>query len=200
MDAAGILPTFQGCSIHDFWKPYFRYDCQHALCNAHLLRELVFLHEQENQTWAKAMIDHLLAIKNAVATARSANLQAIPNTEKISILARYNRIVNEGYTENPLAEPSSGPKRRGRRKQSKALNLIDRFRDHSQSILAFLYDFAVPFDNNQSERDLRIMKVRQKISDTFRSLHALRSLFLGDPFLRTPTPPKPLGHLNRLDT
>jgi len=119
------------------------------------------------------MIDHLLAIKNAVATARSANLQAIPNTEKISILARYNRIVNEGYTENPLAEPSSGPKRRGRRKQSKALNLLDRFRDHSRSILAFLYDFAVPFDNNQSERDLRIMKVRQKISDTFRSLDAL---------------------------
>lgn len=115
MDAAGILPTFQGCAIHDFWKPYFSYDCQHALCNAHLLRELVFLHEQENQTWAKAMIDHLLAIKNAVATARSANFQAIPDTEKVLIHARYNRIVNEGYTENPRAEPPSGLKRRGRR-------------------------------------------------------------------------------------
>ncbi len=210
MDAAGILPTFQGCAIHDFWKPYFSYDCQHALCNAHLLRELVFLHEQENQTWAKAMIDHLLAIKNAVATARSANLQAIPDTEKVLIHARYNRIVNEGYTENPRAEPPSGLKRRGRRKQSKALNLLDRFREHSQSILAFLYDFAVPFDNNQSERDLRMMKVRQKISGTFRSLDALknfcrirgyvstarknsltaldalRRIFLGDPFLPTP--------------
>ena len=210
MDAAGILPTFQGCAIHDFWKPYFSYDCQHALCNAHLLRELVFLHEQENQTWAKAMIDHLLAIKNAVATARSANFQAIPDTEKVLIHARYNRIVNEGYTENPRAEPPSGLKRRGRRKQSKALNLLDRFREHSQSILAFLYDFAVPFDNNQSERDLRMMKVRQKISGTFRSLDALknfcrirgyvstarknrltahdalRRIFLGDPFLPTP--------------
>ena len=210
MDAAGILPTFQGCAIHDFWKPYFSYDCQHALCNAHLLRELVFLHEQENQTWAKAMIDHLLAIKNAVVTARSANLQALPDTEKVLIHARYDRIVEEGYAENPRAEPPSGPKRRGRRKQSKALNLLDRFRDHSPSILAFLHNFAVPFDNNQSERDLRMMKVRQKISGTFRSLDALknfcrirgyvstarknsltaldalRRIFLGDPFLPTP--------------
>jgi transposase len=80
MDAAGILPTFQGRAIHDFWKSYLKDDCQHALCNAHLLRELVFLHEQHKQVWAKVMIDHLLAIKNAVATARSAELQAIPVT------------------------------------------------------------------------------------------------------------------------
>lgn len=210
MDAAGVLPTFQGRAIHDFWKSYLKYDCQHALCNAHLLRELVFLHEQHKQVWAKAMIDHLLAIKNTVATARSANLQALPDTEKALILARYNRIVEEGYAENPRAEPPSGPKRRGRPKQTKALNLLDRFRDHSLSILAFLYDFAVPFDNNQSERDLRMMKVRQKISGTFRSfdalknfcrirgyvstarknnltaLDALRRIFLGDPFLPTP--------------
>jgi transposase len=209
MDAAGVLPTFQGCAIHDFWKSYLKYDCQHALCNAHLLRELVFLHEQHKQVWAKAMIDHLLAIKNAVATARSANLQAIPDTEKAPLLARYNRIVTQGYAENPV-QPPDGPKRRGPRKQSKALNLLGRFRDHSPSILAFLHDFAVPFDNNQAERDLRMMKVRQKISGTFRSLdalenfcrirgyvstarknsltalNALRRLFLGDPFLPTP--------------
>jgi transposase len=186
MDAAGILPTFQGCAIHDFWKSYLKYDCQHALCNAHLLRKLVFLHEQENQTWAKAMIDHLLAIKQAVANARVAQLQALPDTEKVFLIARYNRIVEEGYAENPRAEPPSGPKRRGRRKQTKALNLLDRFRDHSPSILAFLHNFAVPFDNNQSERDLRMMKVRQKISGTFRSLDTLRRIFLGNPFLPTP--------------
>ena len=210
MDAAGVLPTFQGRAIHDFWKSYLKYDCQHALCNAHLLRELVFLHEQHKQVWAKAMIDHLLAIKQAVANARTAQLQALPDTEKVSLIARYNRIVEEGYAENPRAQPPSGPKRRGRPKQTKALNLLDRFRDHSQSILAFLHDFAVPFDNNQAERDLRMMKVRQKISGTFRSfdalenfcrirgyvstarkngltaLDALRRIFLGNPFLPTP--------------
>ena len=210
MDDAGVLPTFQGRAIHDFWKSYLKYDCPHGLCNAHLLRELIFLHEQHNQTWAQAMIDCLLAAKDAVTNARAAHLQALPNTEKIALIARYNRIVEEGYAENPRAQPPSAPKRRGRRKQSKALNLLDRFRDHSPSILAFLHDFAVPFDNNQAERDLRMMKVRQKISGTFRSfdalenfcrirgyvstarknsltaLDALRRLFLGNPFLPTP--------------
>ena len=209
MDAAGVLPTFQGRAIHDFWKSYLKYDCPHGLCNAHLLRELIFLHEQHNQTWAQAMIDCLLAAKDAVANSRAAHLQALPNTEKIALITRYNRIVTQGYAENPVPPPG-GPKRRGPRKQSKALNLLDRFRDHSPSILAFLHDFAVPFDNNQAERDLRMMKVRQKISGTFRSLDALenfcrirgyvstarknsltalsalRRLFLGDPFLPTP--------------
>lgn len=210
MDAAGVLPTFQGRAIHDFWKSYLKYDCPHGLCNAHLLRELIFLHEQHNQAWAQAMIDCLLAAKEAVARARAADLQALPDTEKVALLARYHRIVDEGYAENPQAVPPSGPKRRGRRKQSKALNLLNRLRDHSPSILAFLHDFAAPFDNNQAERDLRMMKVRQKISGTFRSLDALenfcrirgyvstarknsltalsalRRLFLGDPFLPTP--------------
>ena len=117
---------------------------------------------------------------------RAAQLQALPDTEKVSLLARYNRIVEEGYAENPRAQPPSAPKRRGRRKQSKSLNLLDRFRDYSPSILAFLHDFAVPFDNNQAERDLRMMKVRQKISGTFRSFDALRRLFLGTSFLPTP--------------
>jgi hypothetical protein len=102
---------------------------------------------------ATADIDHLLTAQNAVATARSADLQGLPDTQKVFLLARYNRIVDEGYSENPRAEPPSAPKRRGRRKQSKALNLLDRFRDHSPSILAFLHDFDVPFDNNQSERE-----------------------------------------------
>jgi transposase len=83
MDEADVLPLFQGRAIHGFWKPYFDYDCQHAICNAHLLRELDFLHEQQNRAWAKGMIHHLLAAKAAVATARSADLQGLPDTQKV---------------------------------------------------------------------------------------------------------------------
>jgi transposase len=206
IDAAGILADYRGRAIHDCWKSYFDYDCDHGLCNGHLLRELIFLWEQQSQKWAKAMIDHLLAIKQAVATASASGLTALPSSDQKRFLKGYERIVKAGYAQNPVA-PTHGPKRRGRRKQSKARNLLDRFRDHPDSILAFMRDFAVPFDNNQSERDLRMMKLRQKISGTFRSfdalvnfcrirgyvstarknginaLEALQRVFLGNPFL-----------------
>lgn len=173
MDAAGILSEYRGCAVHDFWKSYFDYDCDHALCNSHLLRELTFLWEEQKQKWAKEMIDQLLAIKEEVATAGKAGLTALPPSDQDRFLKGYERIVKAGYDQNPTAEPAPGPKRRGRRKQSKARNLLDRFRDYPNEILAFMRDFAVPFDNNQSERDLRMMKLRQKISGTFRSFQAL---------------------------
>jgi len=144
MDDAGILPEYRGCAVHDYWKSYFKYDCDHALCNGHLLRELVFLWEEQSQKWARAMIEHLLAIKQAVATARAAGLTALPLAEQERFLKDYERIVQAGYAQNPAAAPVPGPKRRVRRKQSKARNLLDRFRDHPDSILAFVRDFAVP--------------------------------------------------------
>jgi transposase len=209
MDAAGILADYRGRAVHDCWKPYFDYDCDHALCNSHLLRELIFLWEEQSQPWAKDMMDHLLGIKAAVATARAAGLTALPPSDQERGLQGYERIVQAGYAQNPLA-PAQSPKRRGRRKQSKACNLLDRFRDHPNEILAFMRDFAIPFDNNQSERDLRMMKLRQKISGTFRSFaalvnfcrirgyvstarknglnafDALQRVFLGHPFVPTP--------------
>ncbi|MBM3892443.1 MAG: transposase [Verrucomicrobia bacterium] len=154
------------------------------------------------------MIDHLLVIKEAVATASAAGLTALPPADQERFLKGYERIVQAGYAQNPVGA-AQGPKRRGRRKQSKARNLLDRFRDHPDSVLAFMRDFAVPFDNNQSERDLRMMKLRQKISGTFRSfqalvnfcrirgyvstarknglnaLEALQRVFLGNPFVPT---------------
>jgi len=208
MDAADILPGFRGRAVHDFWDSYLKYDCDHAFCNAHLLRELVFLWEEQGQKWAKAMIDHLLDIKEAVTTAGAAGLTALPPSDQERFLKGYERIVQTGYAQNPVGV-AQGPKRRGRRKQSKARNLLDRFRDHPDSILAFMRDFAVPFDNNQSERDLRMMKLRQKISGTFRNfaalvnfcrirgyvstarkngvnaLDALQRVFLGSPFVPT---------------
>jgi len=149
IDAAGILADYRGRAIHDCWKSYFDYDCDHGLCNGHLLRELIFLWEQQSQKWAQAMIDHLLAIKQAVATASAAGLTALPPAKQEMFLKGYERIVQAGYAQNPVVAPH-GPKRRGRRKQSKARNLLDRFRDHPDSVLAFMRDFAVPFDNGAS--------------------------------------------------
>jgi transposase len=210
MDAADILPDFRGRAVHDFWSSYLKYDCDHAFCNAHLLRELIFLWEEQGQKWAKTMIDHLLAIKAAVDIAREAGRAALPAEDLDRFLQRYLQIVDAGYAQNPVAESSGGSPRRGRRKQSKARNLLDRFRDHPDSILAFMRDFSVPFDNNLSERDLRMMKLRQKISGTFRSfaalldfcrirgyvatarknglnaLDALRRVFAGSPFIPAP--------------
>ena len=207
MNAANILPNFRGRAVHDFWDSYLEYDCDHAFCNAHLLRELTFLWEEQDQQWAKSMIDHLLGIKDAVATARDAGLASLPDTNLDHFLKRYQHIVATGYAQNPITEAPTAPKRRGRRKQSKARNLLDRFRDYPDGILAFMRDFSVPFDNNLSERDLRMMKLRQKISGTFRSfdalvdfcrirgyvstarknglnaLDALRRVFLGQPFV-----------------
>lgn len=207
LDAADILPDFRGRAVHDFWSPYLQYDCAHAFCNAHLLRELIFLWEEQEQPWAKTMLDHLVAIKTAVAAARDAGQSALPAPDLARFHTRYLQIVDAGGAQNPVPESSAGPTRRGRRKQSKARNLLDRFRDHSDGILAFMRDFSVPFDNNLSERDLRMMKLRQKISGTFRSfdalvdfcrirgyvstarknglnaLDALRRVFLGDPFV-----------------
>jgi transposase len=207
MDAADVLPNFRGRAVHDFWDPYLKFDCDHAFCNAHLLRELVFLGEELDQLWAMPMKDHLLAIKAAVDAARDAGTAALPAEDIDRFHARYLEIVADGYAENPVMKAPAGPKRRGRRKQSKARNLLDRFQNHADGILAFMHDFAVPFDNNLSERDLRMMKLRQKISGTFRSfdalldfcrirgyvstarknglnaLDALRRVFLNDPFL-----------------
>jgi len=173
MDEAGVLPAFKGRAMHDFWEPYLKYDCEHAFCGAHLLRELTFLWEVQNQVWAKDMIEQLLAVKAAVDGACDCGLAALPAERTDVFRTCYLEIIARGYVENPVAKAVSQNRRRGRRKQTKARNLLDRFRDHPDEILAFMYDFNVPFDNNLSERDLRMMKLRQKISGTFRSPDAL---------------------------
>ena len=172
MDEIGILPDFKGRAIHDFWHSYLGYDCSHGLCNAHLLRELIFLYEVQEQRWAEQMIDCLLDMKDAVDKAKKENVTNWD--EQVSELeARYERILDQGFVENPMPNEASNGKNRkrkkGKRKRSKAQNLLIRFRDYRKDILAFLFDFHVPFDNNLSERDLRMMKTQQKISGTFRS-------------------------------
>jgi transposase len=172
--AAGeILPHFAGRAIHDGWSPYAAYGCAHGLCNAHHLRELTYLWEREGQEWAAELIDVLVLAYRRVEEARAAGARELDAATGEAIAAEYRRLVAAGWAANPApAEPVAGAEarpKRGRRAQSKARNLLLRLERDGRETLAFVDDFAVPFDNNQAERDLRMMKVQQKISGGFRS-------------------------------
>ena len=167
MDELGILENYTGCAVHDHWKSYFQFSCDHSLCNAHHLRELTYLAEQEQQGWATSMIELLLEAKETC-EATSQNCLAENSAELTSIRFRYDALIAKGLAQNLPPPETSKKKKRGRRKQSKAKNLLDRLRDFKAETLAFLTHPLIPFDNNQGERDIRMAKLKQKISGCFR--------------------------------
>jgi transposase len=166
MNDLGILPHYQGRAVHDHWKSYFTFSCDHSLCNAHHLRELTYLVEQDQQVWAASIIDLLVEAKE-VSEADPNNCLAEEDPKLASIRFRYDVLIEEGLEENPPLPDQANDlkkKKRGRRKQSKAKNLLD----YKEDVLAFLTHSLVPFDNNQGERDIRMAKLKQKISGCFR--------------------------------
>jgi transposase len=168
IEKVGILPKRTGWSIHDFWKPYLKYlQARHGTCNSHLRRELAFVNEQYHQTWAVEMDTLLLNIKRTVEVAKEQGLPALSKSQEATFQGEYDRLVLQGLEVNPTPPRVEG--KRGRVKQSPPKNLLDRLRDHSAKVLAFMYDFKVPFDNNLAERDIRMAKVKQKVSGGFRS-------------------------------
>jgi len=168
MDDIGILPDFNGIAVHDFWKSYYTYCCEHALCNAHLLRDLIFIKERFEQPWAEEFIQLLLKMKAAKKKAISEGKSSFSRFILTKYQGQYERVVREGLKENPFKPPEK--KSRGRYAKSPPRNLLERLNGHREDVLRFILDFKVPFDNNFSERDLRMMKVKQKISGGFRSL------------------------------
>jgi transposase len=147
LDAIGILTDFAGVSMHDGWRSYWQFLCQHALCNVHHLRELTFLYEELLQAWAGEMKELLLDIKAAVEQARAAGRSSLHPLEVADWKAQYAALLAEGYRANPPDPPPEAGKR-GRRKQSAARNLLDRLSTHQEAVLLFLENFAVPFDND----------------------------------------------------
>jgi transposase len=166
LDEIGILAHFTGTSVHDAWKASFRYGCQHSLCCVHILRELTFLSQEVGLWWAHKMIQLLLAMKKATDQARSLDQTSL-STEELHLLhTQFLKLLDEGDQAHPRA-PASG--KQGKTKQHPARNLLDRLRNHQDAVLAFLYSLNVPFDNNLAERDVRMVKVQQKVSGAFRS-------------------------------
>lgn len=162
MDEFNILPHCRGWIIHDHFKPYFTYQkCLHALCNQHHLRELKFLYEEHQEAWAEELSRFLIK-----ANERCQRQGVLQEKEFKNALAGYHAILAKGRRHHP--------RRQNRGAQSKAANLIDRLEDYDYSVLAFLFDPVVPFTNNQGERDIRMEKVRQKISGCFRTLPGAR--------------------------
>ena len=168
IEAHGILPKRVGVLVHDCWAPYWKLDESiHALCNAHLLRELVYVKEITGQTWPDAMTNLLLSANKLCEAARQK--QTMFSADNVaSFRTLYDAIVNEGEQLNPEAVKSAGRKRPA--KQSVAFNLLKRFRLHADAVLLFITDHAVPFTNNLGERAVRMPKVKQKISGCFRTV------------------------------
>lgn len=209
MKEIGILPSFKGVAMHDGLSAYRRYErcAGHALCNAHHLRELRFVEEEHGQKWAGRMKALLLEIEEAVREEAASGRTALAPERARKFGVRYQRLLEAGLKANP---PPLRTGKKGRPKQTKGKNLVDRLEKHRREVLRFMHDFRVPFDNNQAERDLRMVKVRQKISGCFRTrrgaemfcrirgyistvrkkqgenvLAALESVFMGDPFVPT---------------
>lgn len=172
-DEIGILPDFRGTAVHDRWPTYMRYeDCEHGFCNAHIVRELTFFHEEQKQRWAGNLKEVLFDAK------RLSEKTCPPSANAIGkVLHRYKGIVNRAHSRCKQSEPLNQPPvgKRGRKKQSKKKNLLDALKKHPNEVLKFLTHPNVPFDNNQAERDVRMSKVKMKISGCFRSVEGARS-------------------------
>lgn len=167
VDAVGVLPAFRGRAVHDGLSSYWQYaECAHALCNAHHLRELTFVEEELGQPWAGDLKALLREIKQAVDEVRGRGMTALPKEMRGAFGLRYDGVLEAGGAANPPPEPTG---QRGRPKRGKAGSLVARLQERKGAVLAFMEDFHVPFDNNQAERDLRMVKVRQKVSGCFRT-------------------------------
>ncbi len=162
IDCIKILPDFSGVSVHDRYSSYDKYPCKHALCNAHIIRDLKYLHEEENKEWAGKMIP-LLVNANQTKEKQELGDKIIKN-----IKACYDSVIKAGMRGEPDL-PIMIVKKRGRRKKSKSLLLLEALIKRKDQVLGFLDDPLVPFTNNQAERDLRPVKGKLKISGCFRT-------------------------------
>lgn len=164
----GLLPGYEGILMHDAYRSYFVHGCQHALCNAHLLRELQAIYEADrSHRWPLRLMQLLRIAWNLVKKAKDAGQAHLSAALRDRILSLFDQIIAHADQHSPRNHRQPG--QRGRVAQSVSRNLLDRLLEHKAAYLRFITDFRVPFDNNLAERDLRMSKLQQKISGCFRT-------------------------------
>ena len=171
--ASDILPFYSDLLIHDAWRSYDSYGTQHAFCGAHLLRELQAIMEQEGAFWARDLQSWMRQELKYVQELKAFGEKEYPEFEKQLTLQKLQTILSQGQTYYQMKDPPRSGKR-GRKAQHKGKNLLDRFIQNTSEMIRWLLDFEVPFDNNQAERDLRMMKLRHKTSGSFQQEHSLQ--------------------------
>ncbi|MGB7923079.1 MAG: IS66 family transposase [Pyrinomonadaceae bacterium] len=174
IEQIGILSGYKGVAVHDGFSAYDQYGhCRHSLCNAHILRELNYVIETSKPSWAQEMKQLLLEIKAAVSVASESGKRRLVLRQEKVFLGRYDQIMAEaGKLYPPLKRKKNGSKTRRPRESpivGAARKLVNRLNAKRDQVLFFMRDFRVPFDNNQAERDLRMLKVKQKVSGCFRT-------------------------------
>ena len=170
MNENGVISSFNGIAVHDCWTPYWKYeDVTHAICCAHLLRELNGIKELEpKMTWPKKFSKLLLEMKQAQEVAKENNKKALETDQIEAFYQKYDEIMAIAENESPPPEPNP-EKKRGRKKRGKARALIERLIKFKDAVCLFIKNFKVPFDNNQAERDVRNVKTKSKVSGCFRT-------------------------------
>lgn len=182
MDAMGVLQHLTGVLVHDGWPSYRNYGTAHALCNAHHLRELEAVGELEGQGWATDMAAFLGDTWRRVLDAKSTGADRFTHEELLMLRCDYRAIIAAGHRANPPPIPIGS---QGRPRRSTALNLLMRLDTHAEDVLRFAADFSVPFDNNLCERDVRMVKIAQKISGGFRSWEGAEAFLAFRSYLST---------------
>ena len=178
----GFMPRYAGVVVHDCWASYLSYDqCCHALCGAHLLRELQFVVDSNGYAWARNM---KRALKETCAKLAASEDKQLTEREYRDLQKRYRNILKRGGKELPTL-PSRAKGQRGRIAKSDAHNLLERLQKHEPAVLLFAQEPPVPFTNNRAERDLRMSKVKQKVSGCFRTEHHAQAYCRISSYLQT---------------
>ena len=165
MDEIGILPRYKGNCVHDRWSSYERYECEHSYCNVHLLRELRFVEEEMGRKWAKEM-KRVLLLGWYMKKRNWLSGKTID-----SLMRRYEKVVEKGIEEERRYDRAiEGIKKRGRKKKGKSVRLLEVFIRDREKVMRFIHNKDTPFDNNIAERDLRMVKLKQKVSGCFRTV------------------------------